>query len=576
MAYLEVVQGKEAGTKYPVTLKDKLTFGRDPEEATVLNDDRASRKHFMVYSQAGAYAVRDLNSKNGTFVNEKKLSIQTLRHGDKIRVGQTILVFNLDATELALENSKSKYSTDAVSKRQADNRAATVSKVAKQAAGRSRNQLIIGSISFLVLCGGLWFVYKKFIKQPEVTVATTQPEPVVVEKTKTAPVNAAAADDAKFAALLDKTEAALQEARYQEVTDNLAQLSTLSVPKKLVDRLNPLLDATDALGMLREHYAPFKEPYITFKHTVDNSEKEGIQLSKEGGFVTLLDKDGAVTKYAEANVQGLKELSAEEREKRLEEQFKDCQKNFAVASPYGRYVRAAEFYQRGYDKPTGKLLHDAAQSCIKVSLTRQVAAAEIARAGLKLNGYAINLDPARAATETLKEAKLVYYDAKAYLPKIKEPKENYEYDNRLFQVWVKVNTALGNKVISEKRPEPPKDIDTGTGKTEAPGKTETPGGDDGKTIIIVETVPEPVSMANLSPRVKDALALMAEARKLVGAAGAPSSPNYNKITKQAVQKFEAARTILEKEIGNTNDSYLDSKITEIESELFWIHKTTVE
>ncbi len=75
-------------------LSDKpLIFGRGDQADCRIADERASRQHFAVAQKDSGYIVQDLKSTNGTWVNNERVSETTLKANDKIRVGQTILVF---------------------------------------------------------------------------------------------------------------------------------------------------------------------------------------------------------------------------------------------------------------------------------------------------------------------------------------------------------------------------------------------------------------------------------------------------------------------------------------------------
>jgi pSer/pThr/pTyr-binding forkhead associated (FHA) protein len=55
-----------------------------------------SREHFVVTPRDGKYFVRDLNSTNGTYVNNEQITEWELKPNDRIRGGQTVLVFELE------------------------------------------------------------------------------------------------------------------------------------------------------------------------------------------------------------------------------------------------------------------------------------------------------------------------------------------------------------------------------------------------------------------------------------------------------------------------------------------------
>jgi len=78
-----------------VAVGASLVVGRASSCAFVIKDQAASRQHLEIQSTNGGYVCRDLNSRNGTLVNGSPTTDCELEHGDRIRVGETILRFEL-------------------------------------------------------------------------------------------------------------------------------------------------------------------------------------------------------------------------------------------------------------------------------------------------------------------------------------------------------------------------------------------------------------------------------------------------------------------------------------------------
>jgi len=70
------------GKRYP--LAGTLVFGRDSSADIVIAGTHLSRKHVELSVKAGAIAVKDLNSSNGTFINGKRVSEGFLKNGDEL------------------------------------------------------------------------------------------------------------------------------------------------------------------------------------------------------------------------------------------------------------------------------------------------------------------------------------------------------------------------------------------------------------------------------------------------------------------------------------------------------------
>lgn len=89
---LIVQNGPEKGHSFPI--KDKTTIGRDPSNSIHLTDQRISRTHCQIWRDGSEYKIRDLNSKNGTYVNNLFIKEKVLYPGDLIQIGETILTFH--------------------------------------------------------------------------------------------------------------------------------------------------------------------------------------------------------------------------------------------------------------------------------------------------------------------------------------------------------------------------------------------------------------------------------------------------------------------------------------------------
>jgi len=72
----------------------RVAIGRGKDCELVLITDSASRRHAEVYPEGADFYVRDLGSKNGTYLNGERLErAQELRPGDRIGVGSCAITF---------------------------------------------------------------------------------------------------------------------------------------------------------------------------------------------------------------------------------------------------------------------------------------------------------------------------------------------------------------------------------------------------------------------------------------------------------------------------------------------------
>jgi hypothetical protein len=91
-AQLVVMRGSANRQSAPLEV-DAVTIGRALSNTLVLNDAQASRLHARIDFENGAWSLKDLNSRNGTFVNGTRITLHALRPGDQVVVGETLMVF---------------------------------------------------------------------------------------------------------------------------------------------------------------------------------------------------------------------------------------------------------------------------------------------------------------------------------------------------------------------------------------------------------------------------------------------------------------------------------------------------
>ena len=97
MPSLTIQSGPAKGRVFPVT-GDPQSIGRDGN--IQLLDTAASRKHAEIFTLGDALFIRDLESRNGTYVNDRKIESETpLRAGDRIRIGASLLVIEPDRAD---------------------------------------------------------------------------------------------------------------------------------------------------------------------------------------------------------------------------------------------------------------------------------------------------------------------------------------------------------------------------------------------------------------------------------------------------------------------------------------------
>lgn len=104
MATLFVMQGRDRGKRYELKPGYPQTLGRDESNKIQLADNEVSRRHVEVRDaindegKPAGYLVVDLQSSNGTYVNDQRITEHLLRTGDRILIGRSLLLFTETAS----------------------------------------------------------------------------------------------------------------------------------------------------------------------------------------------------------------------------------------------------------------------------------------------------------------------------------------------------------------------------------------------------------------------------------------------------------------------------------------------
>jgi pSer/pThr/pTyr-binding forkhead associated (FHA) protein len=70
-----------------------VLVGRKGHAQVSIEDEGVSRRHFVILRDGEDYVIRDLNSRNGTWVEGRRVSAEKLRHNDCIQAGRTLFRF---------------------------------------------------------------------------------------------------------------------------------------------------------------------------------------------------------------------------------------------------------------------------------------------------------------------------------------------------------------------------------------------------------------------------------------------------------------------------------------------------
>jgi pSer/pThr/pTyr-binding forkhead associated (FHA) protein len=91
-AGLLTIKGPIIGEKFFLS-KGSLSIGRSAESDILLDDITLSRHHAIIEKKKSVFAIRDLESLNGTYVNGVIAGESNLASGDRIQVGKYVFLF---------------------------------------------------------------------------------------------------------------------------------------------------------------------------------------------------------------------------------------------------------------------------------------------------------------------------------------------------------------------------------------------------------------------------------------------------------------------------------------------------
>ncbi len=78
-----------------VDVQDELSIGREADNRLCLNDSLVSRYHAVIRREKSIYKIFDLESYNGSLINNVPVKEQTLKHRDRIQIGDSVFIFLL-------------------------------------------------------------------------------------------------------------------------------------------------------------------------------------------------------------------------------------------------------------------------------------------------------------------------------------------------------------------------------------------------------------------------------------------------------------------------------------------------
>jgi transcriptional regulator with GAF, ATPase, and Fis domain len=101
---LATVSGKLKGAIFAIR-EEALIIGRETAAGLCLADSSVSRRHSKIETKETGFVITDLESLNGTFVNDVPIKTRVLQHGDRVRIGDSQFLFLIHESEAASKSS---------------------------------------------------------------------------------------------------------------------------------------------------------------------------------------------------------------------------------------------------------------------------------------------------------------------------------------------------------------------------------------------------------------------------------------------------------------------------------------
>ena len=101
MTNIYVVNGSDEGRSFDLK-GDTIYIGRSPDNDIQIKDRFVSRKHLRIFRKGSKYFIKDLKSKNGTFINGKQIPSGVefeLKKGLTIAIGMSVICLDKESSE---------------------------------------------------------------------------------------------------------------------------------------------------------------------------------------------------------------------------------------------------------------------------------------------------------------------------------------------------------------------------------------------------------------------------------------------------------------------------------------------
>jgi Nif-specific regulatory protein len=103
---LTAIAGPLKGQTMPLAAEQETTIGRESANQLCIADGSVSRRHCVVRREDDRFTIKDLESLNGTFVNDVPVKERRLAHGDRVRIGHHLFLFLTGEDDVPVSSSQ--------------------------------------------------------------------------------------------------------------------------------------------------------------------------------------------------------------------------------------------------------------------------------------------------------------------------------------------------------------------------------------------------------------------------------------------------------------------------------------
>ncbi|HEY0430152.1 MAG TPA: sigma 54-interacting transcriptional regulator [Pyrinomonadaceae bacterium] len=101
---LTAISGRLKGSVFAIE-ELPVVIGRDTNARLCIADASVSRRHSQIQKEDEQFVIEDLESLNGTFVNDVPVKYRKLQHGDRVRIGDSQFIFLVQDSDIRSSSS---------------------------------------------------------------------------------------------------------------------------------------------------------------------------------------------------------------------------------------------------------------------------------------------------------------------------------------------------------------------------------------------------------------------------------------------------------------------------------------